>query len=97
MRGGERRRVVEAVADHEHAAALRLQQLDDGDLLGRRRAPPSQFAMPSAAAIGATAAGRSPDRMTHVEPARLQRRDHGDGIRAQRLADREHRRAAGMA
>ena len=35
MRRGQRRRVVEPVADHQHAAALRLQRLDERDLLGR--------------------------------------------------------------
>ena len=38
MRGRERRRVIEAIADHENAAALRLQRFDRRDLAGRLEA-----------------------------------------------------------
>ena len=45
--------------------------------------------MPSAAATGATAPRRSPDRIMQLEPERAQRRDGLGGVGAQRLADGE--------
>ena len=92
MRGSERRRVVDAVADHENAAALRLQRLDHGDLLGRVRA---RRARGNAERGGnrrhrrRAVAGQN----AQVEAAGAERRDDRGRIRAQSLADGEAPRA----
>ena len=69
----KRRRIVEAVADHQHLAALLRQaaraarSFSSG--LQARHAP----VMPSAAAMGATASSRSPERMRSSRPRSPQR------------------------
>ena len=97
--GGERRRVIEAVADHEHAAARGFQRFDAPRSCRPGLSPPCQSTIPSAAAIGATAAGAIAGQDANVEAARLRapsppqrHRAAASGAWRRRRCDRRARR-----
>ena len=94
---GQRRRVVDAVADHRDRLALRLQRADLGRLLlraaprpARGRGCPTCRAM--ASAVRAVVAGQHPD----LEAQRPQLRDRLARLRLERVGDGDQRRRAAV-
>ncbi len=92
MRGRERGRIVQPVADHEDAAALRLEQIDDRDLL--HRVEPGEPLAHAQRRRNRRDRGRPVARQDdHVEPARLERLHHGRRVGTQLLLERRERRS----
>src|ERR1700760_2661504 len=95
MGGGDRRRIVEAVADHEYTMALVLQVLDQRDLVGRLHvaSPMCNVEFGGDRGDGLLAvAGKN-----EQSEAKRAQRPHGfDGIRPKLLADGDDCRLPAM-
>ena len=89
MRGGERRRVVEAVADHQDAAALALQRFDDARSFPPASIRPAIARCRARSATGRTASIAVAGQNVQLEPEPAQRLHHVGRVGPQRLADRE--------
>ena len=94
MRGGERGRVVEAVADHQHLAALGLRAPRGGRSCRPAVAPAHPAAMPASDAAASTTAARSPDSSSVCEAGLVQARDDVGRIGPQPVLEGEGDRAA---
>src|SRR5664279_5461669 len=95
MRGGERRRVVETVADHQDAAAMSFERFDECDLVGRLQATlPIDDAERAGDRLHCVFAIAGQD--VQIEPKPAKRLHHLDRVRPQLLADRDGRRLPAM-